>query len=276
MRGRARRAGPTFIKVGQQFSTRVDVLAPEFVAELEKLQDNVPAFDSAAAVRIVEASLGTPVLAAYDECAPGPTRPPWPGAAGGARGSAARRAVNCVCYLSIKKFWPALLPASNMAEGVGVGLLAFRCAPRAPRRGVARRSRPRRGRCRWCRVMLGRRGEAAGPTGLRAAARRFDRTPIAAASLGQVHLARLDGQRVVVKVQRPGLKELFDIDLKNLRVLAQWLQARAPRPPPAARRARPRLSRAPAGRCAALRLPRPVPDSACRYAACTLHLLQAA
>ncbi len=124
--------------------------------------------------------------------------------------------------------------------------------------------------------MLGRRGEAAGPTGPYAAARRFDRTPIAAASLGQVHLARLDGQRVVVKVQRPGLKELFDIDLKNLRVLAQWLQARAPRPPPAARRARPRLSRAPAGRCAALRLPRPVPDSACRYAACTLHLLQAA
>ena len=52
--------------------------------------------------------------------------------------------------------------------------------------------------------------------------------PIAAASLGQVHLARLDGQRVVVKVQRPGLKELFDIDLKNLRVLAQWLQV--PRP----------------------------------------------
>jgi hypothetical protein len=79
--------------------------------------------------------------------------------------------------------------------------------------------------------MLGRRGEAAGPTGPYAAARRFDRTPIAAASLGQVHLARLDGQRVVVKVQRPGLKELFDIDLKNLRVLAQWLQARAAPPP---------------------------------------------
>lgn len=30
---------------------------------------------------------------------------------------------------------------------------------------------------------------------------------------------------MVVKVQRPGLKELFDIDLKNVRVLAQWLQA---------------------------------------------------
>lgn len=45
-----------------------------------------------------------------------------------------------------------------------------------------------------------------------------------------MHLARLDGERVVVKVQRPGLKELFDIDLKNLRVLAQWLQARASTP----------------------------------------------
>jgi predicted unusual protein kinase regulating ubiquinone biosynthesis (AarF/ABC1/UbiB family) len=35
---------------------------------------------------------------------------------------------------------------------------------------------------------------------------------------GQVHRARLNGQEVVIKVQRPGLKELFDIDLKNLRV----------------------------------------------------------
>lgn len=46
----------------------------------------------------------------------------------------------------------------------------------------------------------------------------FDEKPIAAASLGQVHLARLSsGERVVVKVQRPGLKDLFDIDLKNIR-----------------------------------------------------------
>lgn len=35
---------------------------------------------------------------------------------------------------------------------------------------------------------------------------------------GQVHRACLKGQEVVVKVQRPGLKDLFDIDLKNLRV----------------------------------------------------------
>lgn len=35
---------------------------------------------------------------------------------------------------------------------------------------------------------------------------------------GQVHRAELRGKEVVVKVQRPGLKALFDIDLKNLRV----------------------------------------------------------
>jgi hypothetical protein len=39
----------------------------------------------------------------------------------------------------------------------------------------------------------------------------------------QVHLATLNGQKVVVKVQRPGLKELFDIDLKNIRALVRGL-----------------------------------------------------
>ena len=50
-----------------------------------------------------------------------------------------------------------------------------------------------------------------------------------------MHLARLNGQRVVVKVQRPGLKDLFDIDLKNVRVLAQWLQNLDPKSDGAAR-----------------------------------------
>jgi predicted unusual protein kinase regulating ubiquinone biosynthesis (AarF/ABC1/UbiB family) len=31
------------------------------------------------------------------------------------------------------------------------------------------------------------------------------------------------GESVVVKVQRPGLKQLFDIDLNNLRILAEQL-----------------------------------------------------
>jgi ABC1 atypical kinase-like domain len=50
-----------------------------------------------------------------------------------------------------------------------------------------------------------------------------------------VHLAKLRGEAVVVKVQRPGLKALFDIDLKNIRVLAQWLQRLDPQSDGAAR-----------------------------------------
>jgi aarF domain-containing kinase len=54
----------------------------------------------------------------------------------------------------------------------------------------------------------------------------FDDEPIAAASLGQVHLARLraTGEYVVVKVQRRLLRELFDIDLRLLRSLAAFAQ----------------------------------------------------
>eukprot|EP00898_Chlorokybus_atmophyticus_P004377 jgi/Chlat1/4940/Chrsp31S04787 len=113
------RLGPTFIKLGQQFSTRVDVLSPEFVKELESLQDRVPPFDHTVARQIIEEELGRPVEAVFDS---------------------------------------------------------------------------------------------------------FEDVPIAAASLGQVHRAVLNGKQVVIKVQRPGLKDLFDIDLKNLRVLAVNLQ----------------------------------------------------
>ena len=65
----------------------------------------------------------------------------------------------------------------------------------------------------------------------------FQDEALAAASLGQVHLAKLKktGEQVIVKIQRPGLKEIFDIDLKNLRVIAQWLQKVDPKTDGAAR-----------------------------------------
>ena len=47
---------------------------------------------------------------------------------------------------------------------------------------------------------------------------RLDETPLAAASLGQVHCGRLaSGQTVAVKIQRPGIEETVDTDLKAVR-----------------------------------------------------------
>lgn len=59
----------------------------------------------------------------------------------------------------------------------------------------------------------------------------FDETPVAAASLGQAHRARLSAidaeeagfEDVVVKVQRPGIDEIVDVDLAALRKVAGWL-----------------------------------------------------
>lgn len=50
----------------------------------------------------------------------------------------------------------------------------------------------------------------------------FESTPLASASLGQVHKARLHtGEEVVVKVQRPGLEELFNLDFEVLHQLVR-------------------------------------------------------
>ena len=50
----------------------------------------------------------------------------------------------------------------------------------------------------------------------------FETTPLASASLGQVHRARLHtGEEVVVKVQRPGLEGLFNLDFEVLHQLVR-------------------------------------------------------
>jgi len=59
--------GPTFIKIGQALGTRADLLPLAYVKELQKLQDQVPAFSTAEAFAIVEAELGRRIHEAYAE-----------------------------------------------------------------------------------------------------------------------------------------------------------------------------------------------------------------
>lgn len=116
--------GATFVKLGQVLSTRVDLLGPEWIAELSKLQNRVPAVD----------------------------------------------------YSTIH---------AQIVEDLGA-------EPEA--------------------VFL-----------------TFDRVPLAAASIAQVHRARLaDGTEVVVKIRRPGLRPVVDADLRLLRRAARAIDAHIP------------------------------------------------
>ncbi|MBK1644238.1 ABC transporter [Thiocapsa imhoffii] len=54
--------------------------------------------------------------------------------------------------------------------------------------------------------------------------RRLEFTPIAAASIGQVHRAETrDGRRLALKIQFPGVRESIDSDISNLALLARTL-----------------------------------------------------
>ncbi len=66
--------------------------------------------------------------------------------------------------------------------------------------------------------------------------KRFEAEPLAAASLGQVHRARLrvdapeaeQFRDVVVKIQRPFIDQLIDVDFSALRRFGGWLQRYEP------------------------------------------------
>lgn len=111
--------GPTYIKLGQLLSTRVDLLPPAYTDALVRLQDEVEPFPFADVERIVEEELGVRISKAFEE---------------------------------------------------------------------------------------------------------FEAEPLAAASLGQVHRARLrDGRPVAVKVQRPGIRDQVSNDFEALAEIAAFL-----------------------------------------------------
>jgi predicted unusual protein kinase regulating ubiquinone biosynthesis (AarF/ABC1/UbiB family) len=63
----------------------------------------------------------------------------------------------------------------------------------------------------------------------------FDETPMAAASLGQVHRAQLKadealefGTHVVVKIQRPRIEDIVNTDLSALRIVSRWVMRYRP------------------------------------------------
>ena len=53
--------GAVFVKLGQTLSTRPDLISPELMVELSKLQDRVPPFPGAEAQRLIETALGRPI-----------------------------------------------------------------------------------------------------------------------------------------------------------------------------------------------------------------------
>lgn len=64
--------GPTFVKLGQIMSTRPDLVPPDILRELEKLQDQVPPADFGSVRKLVEAELSGPLEAHFARLDPEP------------------------------------------------------------------------------------------------------------------------------------------------------------------------------------------------------------
>jgi len=59
--------GPCFIKVGQALSTRPDLVRRDWLDQLTRLQDDLPSFDHAIALAMIEADLGAPAHELFAE-----------------------------------------------------------------------------------------------------------------------------------------------------------------------------------------------------------------
>ena len=59
--------GPCFIKVGQALSTRPDLVKREWIEELTRLQDDLPAFPHGVALDLIETELGAPAQQLFAE-----------------------------------------------------------------------------------------------------------------------------------------------------------------------------------------------------------------
>ena len=59
--------GPSFVKLGQIMSTRPDVIPPEIIVELKKLQDDVPTIEFDELRGLVETELGAPINELFTE-----------------------------------------------------------------------------------------------------------------------------------------------------------------------------------------------------------------
>lgn len=61
-----KKMGPSYVKFGQVLSTRPDIVPPEYIAELESLQDSIEPFSFAEVERIVEEELGVRISKAFE------------------------------------------------------------------------------------------------------------------------------------------------------------------------------------------------------------------
>ncbi|MEB3227171.1 MAG: AarF/ABC1/UbiB kinase family protein [Synechocystis sp.] len=64
--------GPTFIKIGQSLSTRADILPPEYIQAFAQLQDQVPPFESATAIAVIEQELNGSIKTIFKDFNPDP------------------------------------------------------------------------------------------------------------------------------------------------------------------------------------------------------------